>query len=326
MNGVEPILSASQGRPPVHRIRQPLWLHKDAAAIVGLPFQVLIADLVPMRAWSGLARRLAWFRATRQPRWRAREVAHIARYLGSSPRDPLPARIHDELLAWLRIRDWMTLAARRPDGWRPTVRLDGLEHLTTALGQGRGAILWVAPFVTAGLIVKVALAEAGFPLVHLGRTTHGLARSVRGARLVNGSYLAAENRFLAERVMIGADGSPTTALRTLARRLETNRVVSIMALASADRPLSMPFLGATMKLAAGPPTLARRTGAALLPTFALAGPAGALGVEIEPPLQISRGADQDDIAQVARAYAQRVAMKALAAPGQFSWRQGLTPG
>ncbi|MFO1035869.1 MAG: hypothetical protein U1E45_03410 [Geminicoccaceae bacterium] len=321
-----PEIPPTSGRAPIHRVRPPIWFYKDAAAVAGLPFQLLIADLVPEQTWPLLARSLAWFRAARQPRWRAREVALIARYLGRTGDDPLPAQAHDEMLAWLRMRDWMTLAARRQDGWRPVVRLVGSEHLTAALQQGRGAILWVAPFVLAGLLVKVALADAGHQLVHLSRSTHGLARSVRGAELVNRSYVRAENRFLAERVTIGHDGSPTTALRVLTRRLQANRVVSIVALSSADRPLTLPFLGAGLRIAVGPPSLARQTGAVLLPTFALARDQGSFEVEIEAPLMRPEDASGPFVETMTQAYALRLAAKVTAYPGQFQWRQGLTPG
>ena len=70
-------------------------------------------------------------------------MAHIARYLDCADADVIAARAHAELLAWLRISQWMTLAARPGDG-APTADppLAGGEHVAAALAQGRGAILW----------------------------------------------------------------------------------------------------------------------------------------------------------------------------------------
>jgi len=115
----EPEKPAVTARSPIKRWRPLVWHYKDVAPIAALPFQLLVADLLPERGWSGLGKSLAWIRSSRQPRWRAREIAHIAHYLGLPADDPQAARAHLELLRWLEIRTWMTLAARRPDGWKP---------------------------------------------------------------------------------------------------------------------------------------------------------------------------------------------------------------
>jgi KDO2-lipid IV(A) lauroyltransferase len=277
----------------------------------------LIADFLPEPIWPALARWSALFRAYRQPSWRRRETAHIARYLG---RDASDAVLID-VLAAVRLSQWWSVATRHADGWRPRVRLAGRERIDQALAAGRGAIVWVAPFAFAPLASKIALADQGYDVVHLSRTTHGPAKSLWGARHVNRWFVAAEARFVRERALIGPDGSSTKALMRLTRHLGGGGLVSIMAGGVADRPLTVPFLGARMLVAPGPPALAQRTGAALLPVFTIVQPDGAAVVHVDEPMT---GLSNVDAA--ARAFAARLEPHVLANPGQFLWRYGMTIG
>ena len=71
-------------------------------------------------------------------------------------------------------------------------------------------------------------------------------------------------RHLAERVVLPRDGS-LDYLRTLVRRLEQNRVVSVFGnIQGARAAKGIEILGTHRKLATGAPALARRTDAALL--------------------------------------------------------------
>ncbi len=48
-------------------------------------------------------------------------------------------------------------------------------------------------------------------------------------------------------------------MRTLARRLEANRVVSIAAIAQGVKTCAVPFLGGALRVATGAPNLALRS-------------------------------------------------------------------
>jgi lauroyl/myristoyl acyltransferase len=295
------------------------WHYKDLVSYSGLPAQIFVADFLPEAIWPTLARSLALFRAYRQPSWRRCEAAHIARWLGRDASDAAVSRIHLDMLTAIRLSQWWSLATRRRSGWRPRVRLVGREHIERALTAGAGAIIWVAPFAFAPLAFKITLADHGYGLVHLSRTTHGPAKSQWGARHVNRFFVAAEERFVRQRALIAADGSPTKALRQLARHLEGNGVVSIMAGGIADRPLTVPFLGATLRVAPGPPALAQRTGAALLPVFTILHADGAAVVHVEEPIGRASGTDA-----AVREFALRLEPHVLVAPAQFLWRYGMT--
>jgi lauroyl/myristoyl acyltransferase len=318
-------LNKDRSRSLGQRSRTQSWHRKDLLAFTGLPLQLLIADALPEALWAPLARLSALIRAHRQPAWRRREVTHIARYLGHDPADPGMTAVLVEMLAALRLAQWWTLAARRPDGWRPRVRLEGSQHLDRALERGHGAILWVAPFLYAPLAAKVAIWEYGYQVVHLSRALHGgEVKSAWGGRFISPLFVAGEQRFLADRAVIGVDGSATKPLLRLARTLERNGIVSITVHAVGDRPVEVPFLNYRLRVAPGAPTLARRTSSALLPVFALLGQDGVVQVTIEEALNYG-AADQSNATMVG-ALARRLAPRVASAPGQFRWRGGVAPG
>ena len=202
------------------RTAVPAWHYKDLFSVAGLPLQLLIADRLPEALWPRLAGMSARLRAHRQPAWSRREVAHIASYLDRQPGEPAVREIFIKSLASLRLAQWWTLAARHQDGWRPRLQIFGREHLDRALAQGRGAIAWVAPFHFSAIAAKAALFDLGHRVLHLSRPTHGgEVKSRWGARYISPSFLAGEQRFLAERTFVGVDGSPITALLRLHRHL-----------------------------------------------------------------------------------------------------------
>ena len=169
--------------------------------------------------------------------------------------------------------------------WTQTIRLNGIEHVHAALEAGHGAILWVHQCLGSNVSVKQALFEAGLPLAHLSRPSHGFSRFPFGVRFANLLLRRAENRFLAERVVIDERGT-VGPLRRLHVLLSENRVISIAVAGSASRKRSFPILSGSVLLPTGPVKIADRTGAAILPVFTGGGLAWPRVVEIGPPLPL----------------------------------------
>jgi lauroyl/myristoyl acyltransferase len=170
-------------------------------------------------------------------------------------------------------------------GWRPALQLIGCEHLERALADGRGAILWQPPLAFSGLLAKMALWEAGFRCSHLSRVDHGISRSHLGALTLNRLFVGAEERYLAERLVM-APGRSFSALKELRLRVEQGALVSITAGSQGRRCADVAFLGGTLRLADGPPALALATGAPLHPVFTVRAEDGTFLVMIEPPLRV----------------------------------------
>ena len=188
------------------------------------------------------------------------------------------------------------LALNRPGRrWQPEVRLDGLEHLKSALEGGSGAILWVSSFAHNHIIPR-ALHQAGFSICILSRPGHGFSVSPFGIRWLNPLWTRVESRpFNAEKIVIlNNDVGP--ALRQLRQRLGANGIVWIAVGPQGRRPLArrtlrVRFLGGTIRLPTGPLHLARISHAALLPVFAIRANDGTYSVTIERRLNVDAGAN-----------------------------------
>ena len=192
-------------------------------------------------------------------------------------------------------RQWQTrslemvmqiLAMHRPGRrWRPVVQVKGLDNLTAALDARHGVILWISDFVYRPLIVPVALRQAGFAVVHLSRPEHGFSVSPFGVHFLNPIWAAAENRFLAQRVVI-ENNDASGALETLRKRLTDNGIVSITVAETGRRTLDAKFFHGRIRVATGPAHLARTSRAPLLPVFAVRSDDGAYEVSIGQALDV----------------------------------------
>lgn len=183
------------------------------------------------------------------------------------------------------------LALRRPGRtWRPTIRLTGRQYLDAALNRGSGAVLWMSDFIYAPIILQRTLRQAGFAQTLLSRPEHGFSVSPFGVRFLNPLWQAAENRFLAERVVIeNNDAAP--ALKVLRERLARNGVVEIAVAETGRRTLDPKFLHGRLRVASGPLHLARTSGAPILPATALRREDGSYEVCIGRALDIGDGAE-----------------------------------
>lgn len=157
----------------------------------------------------------------------------------------------------------------RPGGWQPELALEGTEHLDDGLAGGRGVVLWVADTVCMTMLLKKALADAGYALHHLSQAEHGVSSSRLGTRVLNPLHNHIENRYLKERIVVDR-GSEVAASRRLREILVAGGLVSIVGWGHvAKRVVMVPSRGGRLPIATGAPALAHATGAALLPVFSI---------------------------------------------------------
>lgn len=306
-------------------VRRPLVVADDLRALVEIPLLAMISIALPQRRWEGACRaieRVKSMASWREPRAAA---AAVAAMLGAGPATDDADRFAIGYAA-CRIEQYMQgLRECLPGGWRPRIVLDGGEWLAAALAGGRGAVVWVAPFVFAPLAAKRALAEAGASIAHVSRPGHGFTRSRFGVAVLNPIRVAAENRWLIERLVI-EDAHAGAVMMRAQRVLRANRVVSITAGGwEGQRLATVRIFGRSTELALGAPGLARITGAPLLPVFTVRDPDGTLRVVVDAPIPIAsdrpRDTALDDAAQV---YADRVEPWIRRYPMQ--WRNWLELG
>lgn len=263
---------------------EPAIVGRDLRLVAVLLLLLPLAWLCPDRLCARLCRAFCKLQYRLRPS-RYQGGAGVFRLLQAETGDgALPDRMIPEALALRQLERLQLLRYHRPGGWRPRVRLRGEAHLERALAEGRGAILWVAYGAFSDMMSKIALHEAGYPVWHLSRHTHGHFSWTRfGLRVLNPIRIAVERRFLADRVVIDP-AAPKLALRRLAEHLDENRVVSITLWVQAGRVTMVPFRDTELALPGGPAALALKSGAALLPVFTERNEDGTFTVTIEAPL------------------------------------------
>jgi len=300
--------------------KQPSFSGTDLGVLIGAPFLTLPAWLLPERAWPALGRLLSPMAISDLTKDPAASAALIRKTLGPRLAD-LPAEtILRDMGAEGIFTFFQVLKCYRLDGWAPTVRTAGFEHVHTALQSGRGAVLWVSHAFHGHLGSKVGFKQAGLQVVHLSTPAHGFSATRFGVKYLNRIQTRIEDRYIAERVLLPLAGQ-NAALQTLARRLKANQVVSITGQRGTGRTVDARFLDGTLRLAPGAPSLAHLTGAKLLPVFAFRAADGAIEVTAEPEIALVGSRDQA-VARAVQDFADRSAPYALRYPGQWlSWVQ-----
>lgn len=193
-----------------------------------------------------------------------------------------------------------------PGGWKPELRVVGLEHINTALKAGNGAVLWVGHFAASRLAWKKALHESGVAITHLSDSKHGFSRTPFGMRYINPVCTRVEKRYLRERVQLVPNGQ-VKAMRRLRSCLGENAVISITDLPFSRNTIQAPFLGVTRPFAPGAPALALAAGARLLPVFPIRTGDKAFEIIVEPAIVPPTGGSKTiAVSAMAHEYAARL--------------------
>lgn len=286
---------------------------QDVSLCVKIAGAALAGRLLPERAWMPLARVIGRLEVLAGPATAALPYDDVlAASLGLTARSIAA----DRIAAGHAARVWGLSAPRRPPRAR-RVELRGTAHVEHALAQGKGAILWVGCFAWASIITKTGMHDAGFPVTHLSRPSHGFAASAFAVRRLNPIWTRVEERFLRRRLVM-KPGSETTALRALRRCLDANELVSITVGGQGVRSVTVPFLGGDVRLATGPLSLAAAAESPILPAFSVREDDGTLLVEIEGPLDAAPDLDRGEReARMAEAYTRRLEPWVRRHPGQW---------
>jgi lauroyl/myristoyl acyltransferase len=306
--------------------RDKLITKSDVLLVATLAVCFPIAWVMPERWWPAFAKGItaasAPFRRTRY-----REITETIRSIFGDRTLPVAAETLPRLQDEMMLIEWMQrLRGHRPGGWNPPTTLIGPEHIDRALENGHGAILWITDFCFTSLVTKIALHRAGYRLTHLSRPDHGFSDTRFGVRFLNPILTRLEDRYLEERVVID-EGQMTSGLRTLVRRLKSNRVISITVVTQARQTVQLPILDGYIHLAKGAPWLAITSGAPLLPVFTLLGDDGAFVTTVQSPLEFSReGPPEQIIERAMKGYVERLEPLLLEVPHLwYDWSDRITP-
>lgn len=247
---------------------RPAIAKSDITTAIRLAASVPAAWLLPQSVWPSLARGASWLGAKLSGKTTAAVASRMKRALAGKD-----GAVSEDLAAGLRGARYevalQCLRGYRPGGWHPKIALQGREHIEDALQQGKGCVLWVAHFVFAPNVAKVALHDAGFKVSHLSRPDHGFSSTRFGIKYLNPVRSRFEDALLAERIVFDR-GHPAPALMRARKTVARNGIVSFTAGAwEGASVVEAGFLGSRITLAQGPVWLARASGAVLLPVFAV---------------------------------------------------------
>ncbi len=198
--------------------------------------------------------------------------------------------------------DFLRYPALRPETRRGLVGFEGREHLDTALGEGRGAVI-VTGHLGNWEILAAALVEAGYPLV-------ALARPLREARL---DRALREHRLKMGVRTLSSEALPLQALR----HLRGGGFLGILADQRIKRGgVTVDFLGQRTRMTEGPARLAMASGAPLIPLGIHRRPDHTHRVTVLPAIRSASGGDAEALTQdVARALEGLI----LRTPEQWIW-------
>lgn len=215
-----------------------------------------------------------------------RNLSHVFGALAPSERERIVrGAFHafwDETLAFV---PWRADATR--------IETTGLEHLATALAAGKGAVLWESALFGRRNLAKQALYRHGLRIHQVHDRLHraGFAADPsrpRGERSRALAYFEAREREFTAAIIHTAHPETLGATRRILAALARNEIVCITAdVAYGHRLLRFPLLGEPKTFPTGMVSVARTTGAALLPLFCVREPDGRYRVVIEPALPVS---------------------------------------
>lgn len=192
---------------------------------------------------------------------------------------------------------------------RAEIPLSGREHLQAALSKGNGAIA-LGAHLGNFFLVGTRLAAEGYPTcVLVNQPAHGYF-----GRFMDRCRLRIGQRTIHARPR-------RQAFRDLVQVLRRNEIAVVIADEyRSGSGVSVPFFGRTVMARRGPATLARRTGAALLPVYAIRRPDGGLRLIIEPEIELSKsGSIKADVNENTLRIARWLERTVRVYPDQWNW-------
>jgi lauroyl/myristoyl acyltransferase len=202
------------------------------------------------------------------------------------------------------------LPARAGRATRINAEFRGRRYLEEALARGKGVILWESSSLGRRFLAKSILCENGFPVCqvhddsHMGEFHNPKSRMT--AQLVKPLFDSHERRSLKDVLTLSRDDSLRFS-RELLERLRRNEIICISAdgrIGSKFVPIT--FLGRKDAFPTGIASLARTSGATILPLFCVEERPNLPSLSIESPIPMDQPGDRE--ASVERAILQYISV------------------
>ena len=182
-------------------------------------------------------------------------------------------------------------------------RIEGLEHLRSALAAGKGVIIWESTFFGRRFLAKQILHAHGFRIYHV-HSNHHLGPFFRRKRtntlvekrLLIPFYDRLELEFLAGIVRLSPFNSSFGYARVFRQLLRDNRIICVSGdVKLGQRFVEKTFLGRTRSFPTGMISLAKMTGAPILPTFCYRDENGNRRVTVHKPIDLNFASAREDM-------------------------------
>ena len=185
------------------------------------------------------------------------------------------------------------LPSRRERDALKRVEFRGLEHLQGALRNKKGVILWESSFFGRRFLAKQLLHRNGFAIHQVHNENHlgGLVGGSYSASWVRGKIIKrffekCEKQFLAQIIYLPSSDS-LVFTRVLLQRLKQNAIVCIAGDGKFGRKfIPVKFLDRMDVFATGMVSLAKTSGAAILPLFCVQESEERTSIIIESPIRM----------------------------------------
>ncbi|WP_223429039.1 hypothetical protein [Tateyamaria pelophila] len=246
------------------KTERPVFLFEDVIDYLMIPVTFLVCWLFPVGTWGWLQKPIIFLGERMVPRDRQRRVRRAYERVFGSLKD----EEWDELRRGL-IRQ--TLASRvtaaqefSPKRGKITFDVDGAAKLLEQLEVGKGAILWVNRFSTYPILSKRALCQEGVSASALSHKCHGNSESRFAALLMNKIQIAAENRYLKQRLVFDDGEVRKVQKRALSQLRKGHPVIFTNTSLAGHRYVELPLgVNGKLRMATGPIAIALRTGTPL---------------------------------------------------------------
>ncbi|HEX7587747.1 MAG TPA: hypothetical protein VF478_05475 [Anaerolineae bacterium] len=193
------------------------------------------------------------------------------------------------------------------------VSVSGVERIGTALGNGHGAILLENSMFGQRHLATQILFAHGIRVHQVHTSTHmnGLGapnETIVRTRFVLPYLQALEQKFVDEIIYLRENNS-LAFTRRLAGVLQNNQVLCLSGEGQfSARPIMLTFLGSERRFATGAISLAKLTGASVLPMYCWRDTRDHFQLKIEPPLALEAGM---------RPYVEQLEMYVRRSPEQY---------
>jgi lauroyl/myristoyl acyltransferase len=201
---------------------------------------------------------------------------------------------------------WRETFSRAPSSQeRATLKsvvIQGLGHLQRALENGRGVILWESKAFGQRVLSKHILHNNGFSIHQIYGETHlkgflGDGRSDTWVRehLIQTEFERFEKPFLAEIIYLPSSDS-LVFTRILLDRLKQNAILCVPGDGAwGQKKIPLKFLGHTRLFPTGMVSLAKISGASILPIFCIEEENGKTSLMIEHPIRIETEVGREQV-------------------------------